>query len=521
MLNNHSILNRFSFRLSREWQLILLFAAAKLLIHFFTYSNYELHRDAYLYYAQSEHLAWGYFSAPPLLAVIVKIATLIFGNTAFGLRLIPALFGAFNIIILGLVVRELGGKTVAISLGCLAYLLSPAYLHVNSLLQPVSLNHFFWLLSGYLILLMTKRNDPKIWVWLAIVFGFGFIGKYAIVFYFAAIAIALLLTENRRLYFSKYFLIALPIGILIVLPNLIWQGLNHWPIVVHMSELRESQLVHVKISDFLFDQILMNAHALILWAGAVLILVFKPSEKPYRVFGYIFLIVILLLMLGSGKSYYTLGAYPILFAFGGYFVEKFFPKYSTAICGTLVVFMFIGLYISLSIDGIPFITFERALKKDGYRWEDGEKHDLPQDLADMTGWKEIGQSVAGIYQDLRPDEQDNCDIYCYHYGQAGAVMFYGKKAGVPQPISYNDSFSTWSPDSLTKDYLIWVHSGLETGFDPDTLLPHLFGKVTLKSIIDNPYFRENGTKIYLCQTPTTEVKDRYKHRIKDARAMSD
>ena len=64
----------------------MFFASMKLLIHFFTFSNFELHRDAYLYYAQSQHLAWGYVAVPPSTAVIGKLATLIFGNTTFGLR---------------------------------------------------------------------------------------------------------------------------------------------------------------------------------------------------------------------------------------------------------------------------------------------------------------------------------------------------------------------------------------------------------------------------------------------------
>ena len=170
-------------KLFGDWHLIFLFATIKLLLHFITYSNFELHRDAYLYYAQSEHLAWGYIAVPPSIAVIGKFATLIFGNTTFGLRFFPALIGAINMIIIGLAVKELGGKKIAITLANLAYLLSPSYLHVNALFQPVSFNHFYWLLSGYFILIMIRRNDPKIWIWIAITFGLAFLNKYSIVFF--------------------------------------------------------------------------------------------------------------------------------------------------------------------------------------------------------------------------------------------------------------------------------------------------------------------------------------------------
>ena len=148
------------FKLS-DWHLILFFVVAKLLVHFLTFNNFELHRDAYLYYAQSEHLAWGFIAVPPTIAVIGKTATLLFGNTVFALRFFPAIIGAINILIIGLAVKNLGGKTIAIILACFSYLLSPAYLHTNALFQPVAFNHFYWLLSSYLILVMIKQNNPK------------------------------------------------------------------------------------------------------------------------------------------------------------------------------------------------------------------------------------------------------------------------------------------------------------------------------------------------------------------------
>jgi hypothetical protein len=493
--------------------LIILFAALKFSVHLFTISNFELHRDAYLYYAQSEHLAWGYFSVPPLTALVCKFATLVFGNTVFGLRFFPALIGAINVVIIGLAVKELGGKKLALVLASLAYVLSPAYLHTNFLLQPVCFNHFFWLLSGYLILVMIRRDNPKMWMWLGIVFGLGFLNKYSIVFFISAFAISLLLSPSRSLYKSRYFGWALLIGFVIIFPNLFWQYHNNWPLLDHMAELRDSQLVHVRLSDFLVAQFLMNAQALFLWVGALLILLFYKAEKQYRLFGLLFLFVIILLVIGSGKSYYSLGAYPILFVFGACFTEKYIKKGLIPVSIFLVTWMFISLYISLSFDGIPFITFEKALKEGAYRWEDGVYHDLPQDMADMTGWKEIGEKVRDIYLELGEENRDNCHIFCYHYGQAGAVMFYGKAHRIPQPISFNDTFIKWAPDSLSKDYMIWVHSDLGNDINPDSLLPPRFQKVTLKATIDNPYFRENGTRIYLCENPTSEYREYYQKLV--------
>lgn len=434
------------------------------------------------------------------------------------MRFFPGLIGALSVFLTGLTVKELGGKKVAIILASLAYICSPAYLHTDYLFQPVCFEHFFWLLSGYLILRMIHRQDPVVWIWLGIVFGLGFLNKYSILFFYTAFGISLLISPYRTLFRSRYFLMALAIGFLLILPNLIWQYMNNWPVISHMSELHDSQLAHVNPLDFLLEQLMMNAQAIFLWLVAIVILLFRKEEKPYRLFAFTYFFVILLILLGRGKSYYTLGVYPILFAFGAYFTEKYMRKYLFWVTGFLVAWTCIGLYVSLSFDGIPLVSAEQALKKEGYRWEDGKYYDLPQDMADMTGWKELGEEVSRIYLDLPPGERTNCDIYCYHYGQAGAIMFYGKKNHIPQPICFNGSFTFWSPDSLTKEYMIWVHFDSLNSFDVDSLLTHSFGEVSLKRTIDNPYFRENGTKIYLCGFPTDTFRDYYKQRARARKA---
>jgi hypothetical protein len=507
-------LNSPTLVISREWQLIIFFASVKILFHFFTSSNFGLHRDAYLYYAQSEHLAWGYYTVPPSIAAFGKIATFIFGNTTFGLRFFPALIGGSNLIIIGLMVKELGGKKIAISLASFAYLLSLYYLDTNTKFQPVAFNQFYWLLSGYLILVMIRRKNPKIWIWIAIVFGFAFLNKYSIVFFSAAFALSLLVSKHRHLYRSKNFLIALVVGFALILPNLIWQYQNNWPFLFHMSELREKQLVHIHPSDFLLKQLTMNLQALFIWFGGLLVLLFHRKEKQYRLFGFIYLFIIILLMLGSGKSYYAMGIYPILFVFGAYFFEKYIRKYSIYVFGFLVVIMFVPLYVFHSYT-IILTTFEKSVREGAYRWEDGVYHDLPQDMADMTGWKEIGQKVEDIYMSLGQEYRNNCDIFCDNYSEAGSVMFYGKDNNIPQPFSVDgSSFTFWAPDSLSKDYMIWVDSGVDD-INKDSLLAQWFREVELKTTIDNKYFRDDGTKIYLCESPTEEYKNYYKSRIKE------
>jgi len=99
-----------------------IFALATLVIHMLVSTHYELHRDAYLYLAESNHLAWGYLSIPPLTPVVAHLWQILFGSSVFAIRLIPATIGVLCILLVGKIVEDLGGGTWSTVLACLAYL---------------------------------------------------------------------------------------------------------------------------------------------------------------------------------------------------------------------------------------------------------------------------------------------------------------------------------------------------------------------------------------------------------------
>ena len=225
----------------REYRIVLLFTVAKLVIHLLTATNYGLHRDAYLYLAQSQHLDWGYYSSPPLLALLVRIHTAIWGDSVLAVRLLPALAGMAAIFIVGWLIRQLKGGPRAQLIGMGAYLLSPAFLRPAALLQPVVFNHLFWLLAVVVVFRMVRREDPRQLLWMIPVLGLGWLNKYAIIFYALALLAALVISRQRALLWSRFLPLTLAGGLLVILPNLWWQFQHNWPVISHMTELQETQ----------------------------------------------------------------------------------------------------------------------------------------------------------------------------------------------------------------------------------------------------------------------------------------
>lgn len=504
-------------RLTPEWRLILGLAFVKLVLHFFTNTNYGLHRDAFLYLALGDHLDFGYMAVPPLIAFFAKITVTVFGDSVFAIRLFPALIGAASVVIIGKIVRLLGGRKWAILVACTAFIVSPAFLRSNTLFQPVSFNQFFWLVAVYFTIKLVQTKNLKFWLHIGVVCGLAFLNKYSIAFLVFALFVGLFLTPERNLFRSRNFLYGLLIGFLIVSPNLIWQHKHAWPVITHMLTLQQTQLVNVKISDFLVVQMLMNLPGLFVWLIGVIFLLFFKEGRKYQFLGFTFLALLLILILLRGKPYYTLGIYSPLFAFGGYAIENYFSAKWRFVKLGILAFM-LAIVLPVLPYSLPILAHERMLVyaeqskqfglEDALRWEDGRLHDLPQDYADMIGWEELADIVIKTYNQLGDAEKAGTAIYAENYGQAGAVKFYGKKHGLPEPVSFNASFLFWAPDSIEIETLIYINH------EPGEDIYYHFAEVEVVGRMTNPYARESGLPVFLCRYPRNDFAGFYRNKVK-------
>ncbi len=199
------------------------------------FSAVDLYWDEAQYWNWSRELAFGYFSKPPLLAWIIAAAEHVCGSGEACIRApAPILYFGTSVTVYALA-RQLYDPIVAAFAALLTALSTGLVFSARIISTDVPLV-FFWALALLAYVKMLAGHRP--WaVVLGIALGFGFLAKYAMIYFIAGIALAAWLdSDARRLLRRSDFWLALAIAALIVAPNLIWNVNNGFVTLKHVGQ---------------------------------------------------------------------------------------------------------------------------------------------------------------------------------------------------------------------------------------------------------------------------------------------
>jgi len=215
-------------------------AVVALIVHLLTIHRYGYFRDELYYIACARHLDFGYVDLAPLSAFLLRIELILFGSSLFALRIFPALVSAVTVALTGMLARELGGRVWAITLACMGMLGSLFFLAVGNFDSPNIYEPLFWTSAIYLLCRIVNGASSRTWIWFGLVAGLGIQNKHSMVFFGVAIALAILLSPERRQFAQKWIWLAGLIAFVIALPNIIWQIERSWPTWVLLHSIAQS-----------------------------------------------------------------------------------------------------------------------------------------------------------------------------------------------------------------------------------------------------------------------------------------
>src|ERR1700722_12254897 len=407
-------------------------AAVVALVHVLTNGRYGFHRDELQVLSDARHLAWGFGPYPPLTPFVERIGLSIFGLSMVGLRMFSVISQALAVVFTGLMARELGGGRLAQVAAAAAIALSPLPLFEGTEFQYSTFDYLWWVLIAYFVIRLLKTENPRWWLAIGTTIGVGFQTKYTMGFYLCGILGGVLLTRTRRYLLSPWFWGGMAMGLLICLPNALWQ-VKHGFISLHfLQHIHKRDVGEGRADGFLSQQfwICTNLFSAPLWIAGLLGYL---RDRRYRMLALMYLIPLTLFMLSKGRGYYLGSVYPMLLAMGGVVGERWVGSLTKvsrraveAVFFTLL--MASGLYMSAVVipwaPHGPLMNF--ALKNNG-------------DLREEIGWDELVKTVAGIRDSLPPEQRGNLGVAVRNYGEQGSIEILGPAYHLPPPISGTNS----------------------------------------------------------------------------------
>lgn len=493
---------------------IALLAIASIALHglVLAVTPFGIHRDEFLYFSMGNHLRLWHMDFPPAIAMLGALSQAIFGHTVAAARVFPAIEGTILIVLAALFAREMGGEQFAQGFAAFAVLVSPLFQRNSTLFQPVVLDQIWWTAALLAIACIVRarsesRDTRNAWLAFGIAIGFGLLTKFSILFLCASVLVAVLATSLRRELLTPWPWVAVLIMIVIGSPSIIGQITLHFPVVAQMQDLKATQLEHVSVAEFLTTPILYldPLGVLIVIAGAAAMLFWNPL-KSFAVVSISCIFAFILLLYLHGKPYYVGPIYPALFAAGGILLERMYFTRMPRVAGItrwgVVVAMTIFSVITLPI-GVPILSVAATAKYAAWldggaalRTDRGIKSSLPQDYADMLGWRDQAAALQSVYRSLSPTEQRQAVIAAGNYGEAGAAEFYSKEFGLPPVVSAAGSFWFFGPGTLPGNVLIALE-------DDPTELRKGWGSVSLVKRLERPWSvsEERNVPIYVARDP--------------------
>lgn len=482
------------------FRLSLIFAAIKLLFHVVMtmweqHIGYSYFRDEFYYLMCGRHLAWGYVDQGPIVAVQARLGEWIFGESLVGIRMFSAMAGAGRVLMTGLLACALGGRRPAQALAMICVLVAPQYLGIDSYLSMNSFESLFWMGCLLALIQIERGGSERLW-WIVfgVSAGVGLLNKPSMTFFLVSLLVALLLTKQRNLLWSRWAALGVVLLILIALPNLLWQVRNHWPTLefLHNGEA-ENKNIRLAPLPFIATQILnMQPATLLVWGAGLVWLLRNPAAKSWRWLGLTYLIFLAVMMALHAKDYYVSPIYPILFAAGGIAWETRFARrasvrqdrvFAFPVMETvLLVFAVVLLPMSIpTMRPLQWVAYTKALHLYGAsgNTENEASGPLPQFYADRFGWQEEVSEVTRIYHSLSPEDQKKVGILTSNYGEASAINFLGN--GLPFAISGHNNYWLWGPHGYTGEVMIVVN-----GASPEEMRKY-YDSVTVAGRMDNPY----------------------------------
>ncbi|MGE0630602.1 MAG: ArnT family glycosyltransferase [Hyphomicrobiaceae bacterium] len=258
------------------WLVALLAALLALRLAALAFNRTDLFFDEAQYWSWSLEPAFGYYSKPPLIAWIIGLARSVCGDGEFCVRLpSPVMHTVTALAVYGLGTRLYDARTGFFAAAAFATLPGIS-LSAGIISTDVPLL-MCWAMALWALAAMIEARDGPWWppLVLGAALGLGLNAKYAMAYFVLCLAVYLAFTPERRwLLRDRRLWLAFGLGVVLIVPNLLWNAGNGFSTFAHTADnakwsgslFRPGKALEFLGAQFgVFGPILFGAYLVIAW----------------------------------------------------------------------------------------------------------------------------------------------------------------------------------------------------------------------------------------------------------------
>jgi dolichol-phosphate mannosyltransferase len=230
----------------------------------------ELIPEETYYWNYSRHLDIGYLDHPPMVAWLIKLGTLLFGDTEFGVRFGALCCGTVSSYFIYRVTRNVFGESSALLALGLAQVL-PFFFLAGMIMTPDAPLTAAWAASVYFLERALIAGRRRAWLWAGLALGLGLLSKYTIAMLGAATFLFMLLDPTSRRWLRRWEpYAAAGIAAAVFAPVLVWNAQHDWASFAFQTSRRLAEAPRFSLHRLVAAALVLLTPTGLLAAGAAL-----------------------------------------------------------------------------------------------------------------------------------------------------------------------------------------------------------------------------------------------------------
>ena len=265
-----------------------LFYAVWLMLSLVQAAGTELFDDEAYYWVYAQFLDWGYFDHPPMIAVMIKLGTLVFSGE-LGVRLLVVVMGTASVFLIEKLTKPKDQKLF------FALVLNMAVLQIGGIIAVPDIPLLFFTALFFLAYRnYTSKNSWMSAAYLALVIALLLYSKYH-----GLLLVLATLSSNWKLLKQPLTWMLIVVSIALFMPHVLWQLEHGLPSLNYHLFERVSPPYSISFTtDYVFGQLLIAGPlvgGLVIWGA----LKQRPSDQTEKAMKWSLVFVYLLFLFSS------------------------------------------------------------------------------------------------------------------------------------------------------------------------------------------------------------------------------